>query len=319
MLVVDPGFLTTLQDSGRAGWQRFGVPAGGAMDRFALMAANALVGAPTDAAGLECALGGCALLAEEDTLVAAAGVGVTLTVGGRALPLWMAAYARPGEQIVLAPDPAAPLAAGWSYLAFAGGIAAPLVMGSRSTYLRGGFGGLHGRALQPGDRLPLGPAPAVASLMARAGSSLPARCRPAYAAQAVIAAVAGPQETAFTGQALDTFFSSEYAVTPASDRMGYRLSGPALEHASPAQADLLSEGTALGSVQVPAAGQPLVLLADRQATGGYPKIATVASMDLPLLVQSRPGEGRVRFRRVSVAEAQAGWRALAAGLRTLAG
>ena len=311
MLVIESGFLTTIQDLGRSGRERFGVPPAGAMDAFALRAANALVGNPPEAAGLECALGGCSLLAEEDALVAAAGVGYSLAVGGRAIPLWMAAFARPGERIELAAGPRA----GWGYLALAGGIATPPVLGSRATYLRGGFGGLEGRALRPGDGLPLGAVPPYARLMALAGRRLPAARLSNYAPDAPVPAVPGPQAEAFSEESLADFFSAEYAITSASDRMGYRLAGPALHHR--AGADLLSEGTATGSVQVPGDGQPVALLAERQATGGYPKIATITRAGLPLLAQRRPGEGRVRFAAVSATEAQAAWRALIAGLEEI--
>jgi antagonist of KipI len=310
MLVIDGGFLTTIQDLGRDGCEHLGVPVSGAMDRFALLAANALVGNPRGAAGLECALAGCSLLAEEETLVAATGVGFMLAVDGREVLPWTAAYVRAGEKVALRAGPRA----AWGYLAFAGGIDAPRVMGSRSTYLRGAFGGLEGRALIPGDRLALG-VPAGWDLLARAGRKLANFCLPAYGPQTEIAAIPGPQAEAFTPEALELFFSAEFTLTSGCDRMGYRLAGPKLaRHAS---AELLSEGAPLGAVQVPGDGQPIVLMADRQATGGYAKIAVVASSDLPVLAQRLPG-APVRFRRVDVAEAQARWRALLEGLEKAA-
>lgn len=309
MQILAAGFLTTVQDLGRVGFERLGVPQAGAMDRFALRAANALVGNPPGAAGLECALGGCRLLAGQELLVAAGGVGFQLWVGGRAIPLWMAAYARPYEEISLVPEGTSP---GWGYLAFSGGIGVPLVMGSRSTYLRGGFGGLEGRVLRPGDELPLGPGPDQNRLLAQAGRRLPLDRLPAYG-QSEIEVVPGPQGSAFQAEARGTFLSAEYEISPTSDRMGYRLTGPALAHSQ--GADLLSEGLALGSIQVPGNGQPLVLMADRQTTGGYPKIATVASASLPVLVQCL--RGRVRFKEVAPAEAQTRWRALVNGLNLL--
>jgi antagonist of KipI len=180
---------------------------------------------------------------------------------------------------------------------------------------------VEGRAVLAGDLLPLGTSN-CADLFARAGTSLPPAARPPYAlasraeAQATtLDAIPGPQQDAFTPAALRTFYESEYTITAQSDRMGYRLEGPPLEHAAPA--DILSEGIVAGSVQVPADGRPILLLADRQTTGGYTKIAVLASASLPLLVHCPPGEGRVRFRRVSVEQAQANWRSLLARLERI--
>ncbi len=317
--VLEPGFLTTLQDLGRVGYERAGVPVSGAMDRVALMAANALVGNanlpllarhPPGAAGLEAALAGPVLLAGAECLVAAAGRGFSLEVGERTLPLWMAAWVRAGETVALRAE----AAGGWGYLAVSGGFDLPPVMGSRSTYLRGGFGGLAGRALQEGDALPLGtPALPPGELYARAGRELPPELRPAYSEAPTLDVVLGPQDGMFSAAGIQTFLGQEYALTPACDHMGYRLAGPRLEHA--AGADILSEGIPLGAVQVPGDGQPIVLMADRQTAGGYPKIAVLASASLPLLAQCSPGRGKVRFRVVTVVEAQAQWRNLIRQLR----
>jgi antagonist of KipI len=304
--VLIPGPLTTVQDLGRAGYERYGVPPSGAMDWFALWAANRLVGNPPGAAGLEFSLGGPDLRAGSDCLVAAAGVGYDLFIQGRRVGLWRAALVWAGEVIHLEPLPGA----GWGCLAIAGGIDLPPVMGSRSTYLRGGFGGLDGRALQPGDRLPGGGLPAGAKR--RAGRRLAAAYRPAYAAQVSLPVVLGPQLEVFGEAGAETLLGGEFAVSPTSDRMGYRLAGPGITHlGSP---DLLSEGIAPGSVQVPADGQPIVLMSDRPTAGGYPKIATLARVGLPLLAQAMPGVGKVRFAAVSVAEAQARLRNLVDGI-----
>jgi len=317
LLVHEPGFLTTVQDLGREGCERFGVPVSGVMDRLALMAANALVGNPPGAAGLEFVLLGPVLEiasaprtsgvmqgfhasgSGDGCLVAAAGRGFRLEIGGRAIPLWMAAWARRGERIAL--KAAGP---GWGYLAVGGGIDVPPVMGSRSTYLRGRFGGLGGRTLQAGDVLDIGPAAGGGYELA--GRELPDELRPAYSDHPLIDVVLGPQAEAFTETGLAAFLGGEYTLTPACDRMGFRLSGPQIGHRQ--GADILSEGIPLGAVQVPGDGQPIVLMADRQTTGGYAKIAVVASASLPLLVQCPPGSGSVRFRAVSVGEAQAKWR-----------
>jgi antagonist of KipI len=264
------------------------------------MAANALVGNPPGAAGLEAALLGPVLevAGGDGCLVAAAGRGFRLEVGGRAIPLWMAAWARCGERISLRA-----VGPGWGCLAVSGGIAVPPVMGSRSTYLRGGFGGLDGRTLQTGDVLDLG-APAAGYELA--GQELPDELRPAYSDHPLIDVVLGPQAEAFTEAGLAAFLAGEYTLTPACDRMGFRLAGAHIGHRQ--GADILSEAIPLGAVQVPGDGQPIVLMADRQTTGGYAKIGVVASASLPLLVQCPPGSGSVRFRAVSVGEAQAKWR-----------
>jgi len=304
LLALQVDGLATVQDLGRHGWERFGVPVCGAMDGFALRATNGLVGNPPETAGLELALGELTLLAEDDLLLAASGRGWRFTIGGRSLPLWMAAIARRGEIIHLQPEKTA----GWVYLAVCGGIATPPILGSRSTYLRGGFGGLEGRALQPDDRLPIGPHPGLFELLKRAGNDLPPALHPAYADHILLHLIPGPQADAFDDPSWQILLTSEYQLTDACDRMGYRLCGPQLQHhTSP---DILSEGTPLGSVQVPGDGQPVILMADRQTTGGYAKIGVLASADLPLLAQCPPGFGTVRFARTTQAEAADRWRKL---------
>jgi antagonist of KipI len=311
LTVLDPGLLTTVQDLGRTGCQHLGVPVSGAMDRFAMVAANRLVGNPPAAAGLEALWLGPALRTESDCLVAAAGAGFTLEVDGRSFPLWLAVYVRRGQVLRLVAGEPGGIPGCWGYLTVAGGLDVPQVLGSRATYLRGGFGGIKGRPLQVGDVLPFG-GPPPGELAAGAGRSLVAAYRPAYGERPTLEVILGPQAGAFTPGGLAAFLEGEYAVSLVSDRMGYRLEGPPIEHGSPA--DILSEPVALGAVQVPADGQPLVLLADRQTAGGYTKIATVVSADLPVLVQSPPGEGRLHFRTTSLEAAQSRWLSLVNGL-----
>ena len=304
--VITPGFLTTIQDIGRTGYLAFGVPPSGAMDWFALHAANRLAGNLPDAAGLEFTLEAPELLAEADCLVAAAGRGFDLWVSGRWVGLWMAAWVRRGEVIQFSVRPEG----GWGYLAVAGGIATEPVLGSRATYLRGALGGLDGRALQAGDLLPVGPVRKDCIL--RAGAYLSARVQPRYSELVELLAVPGPQAEAFREAGQAVFYASAYQISPASDRVGYRLTGERVTHS--AGADLLSEGMAPGSVQVPADGQPIVMMSDRPTTGGYPKIATVGRASLPLLAQCQPGLGRVMFRQVSVQAAQQAYRCLLASI-----
>jgi antagonist of KipI len=305
--VISAGPLTTVQDQGRLGYERFGVPQSGAMDWFALWAANRLVGNLPEAAGLEFILQGPELCPAMDCLVAVAGHGFSLTVGGRRVGAWRCALVRAGELIQVTPEDLS----GWGYLAVSGGIDLPLVMGSRSTYLRGEFGGFAGRSLQPGDHLPIHPCDAV-HWQQFAGRSLPRSNRISYASQVTVAVIPGPQQAVFGEEGLNQFFSADYQVQPSSDRMGYRLSGPPVPRCIPGE--LLSEGIAPGSIQIPPDGQPVVLLSDRPATGGYAKIATVARVAIPLLVQALPGVGVVRFQPVDVAEAQQLLRNLVSGI-----
>ena len=303
--VLSPGFLTTVQDAGRFGWQRFGVSPSGAMDWFALRAANRLVDNSPGCAALEFALEGLAVRTEGDCLVAGAGRGYRLRIGGRGIGLWMAAWARGGEVIEVVAEPGG--AGGWGYLALAGGVDLPAVLGSRSTYLRAGLGGLSGRALQAADVLPTGSAD-LKRLKALAGRWLPPAFRPAYADRVTLAVMPGPQADWFDAGSQRSFYASEYTVSAASDRMGYRLEGASLHLNNPSE--LLSEGMPVGSVQVASGGQPMVMMSDHGTTGGYPKIAVVSTADLPLLAQVSLGSGRVRFRAVGLDEAQGAYRSM---------
>ncbi len=305
--VLDPGFQTSVQDLGRRGYERFGVPAAGAMDRFALMAANRLAGNPLEAAGLEAAGQGPTLRAEADCVVAAGGPGFWLEVDGVRLPGWMSALARRGVVVRLGGGGA------WGYLAVSGGIDTPPLMGSRATWLRGGVGGLAGRALQKGDVLPVGRLQTEIPLQLLAGRSLPAQHRPPYSPNPRVEVILGPQLSYFDQAGVEIFLNSEYALSLQSDRMGLRLSGPGVAWRAGA-GELLSEGMPLGAVQIPPDGQPIVLMADRQTTGGYPKIGVVSSADLPLLAQCEPGSSRMRFSAVSVTAAQMRWRGLVRGI-----
>lgn len=303
--VIEPGFLTTVQDLGRQGYERFGVPVSGAMDAFALRAANQLAGNPIDAAVLEFAMIGPVIQTREDCLVALTGVGFELSVtqpspkskpSTWACPAWTAVWV--SKDAVL--SPAAAGDSGWGYLAVSGGIDVPQVLGSRSTYLRGQFGGFKGRKLEAGDVVQV--LPAEGNYRSLAGRTLPLTGRPAYNSTTEVEVILGPQSDHFTRDGMETFLGSEYQVSLLSDRMGYRLAGPPIEHST--SADILTDGIALGSIQVPANGQPIVALSDRQTTGGYAKIATVISADLPVLVQCPLGKGRIRFKPTTVQAAQ---------------
>lgn len=289
--VVDGGLLTTVQDLGRVGHQRCGVPVAGAMDSFALRAANLCVGNDEDAAGLEITLAGPVLKALRDLTIAVTGADLQPTVNGCPAPLWRPVDVHAGDTVAFAGRRFGLRA----YLAVAGGIAVPLVLGSRSTYLASAFGGHHGRPLREGDHLPVGPTPAR-----RPAAVGPSVRRAAAGSTTIVRVVLGPQDDAFTEAGTRTLLSEPYVLSARSDRVGCRFEGPPVEHRS--GADIVSDGTAFGSVQVAGDGQPIVLMADRGTTGGYTKIATVVSADLWILAQAHPGD-RVRFQAVSLDEA----------------
>jgi antagonist of KipI len=304
LVVVDPGLLTTVQDLGRFGHQRVGVPPSGPMDRAAFLVANRLVGNPDAAAALECTIKGPRLEVRQAAVIAVTGAPMGFTVNGEEAPSWTAVGVRPGDVLGFQMASAGCRA----YLAVAGGIDVPLALGSRSTYLRGRLGGLGGRALQKGDILPVGP-PAPGA--GREGRTVRAALRPAYPAERECRVILGPQDDRFTAEGIRAFLEGPYAVTPQADRMGYRLKGPAITHAR--GHDIVSDGIPLGGIQVPGEGQPIVLLVDRQTTGGYTKIATVIGVDIGAIGQTRPGQ-RIRFRRVTLEEAHAALVAEAAWL-----
>ena len=304
--VIDASGLATIQDSGRKDWMRFGVPTSGVMDNFAFHAANALLGNSPDCAVVEIGMGDITFRALHDCVIAVAGFGYDLSIYLWDFPLWGSYFVRGGWTIQLHK-----LDFGmWAYLGVAGGIQVPTVLGSRSTYLRGAFGGLEGRQLQVGDISHSSPPPiALSQLAAR---TLLEDARPKYSDQPIIEIIPGPQTKYFADESMATFMSQEYTVSTTSDRMGYRLEGPPLTHRN--MTELISEGMAFGAIQVPSSGQPIVMMADGPTTGGYPKIGTVISADLPLLVQCAPNKSRIRFRETTVTKAQKKYLALMSGL-----
>jgi biotin-dependent carboxylase-like uncharacterized protein len=300
--VMEVSGLATVQDGGRDGWRRFGVPASGPMDVFAFRAANMLAGNNPEVAALEIGSGDLVLRAMYDCVIAVAGVGHNLSVSSWNYSPWSSCLVRSGWTIRLSQ-------AGfgtWSYLALAGGIEVPGILGSRSTYLRGHFGGLEGRLLRSGDVLQK--VRGVPPLIELAARSVAEEARPAYNAAPTVEVIPGPQTEHFDRQSMETFLSNPYKVSLSSDRMGYRFEGPRLE--LPRGADLTSEGLMAGAIQVPADGLPIVMMADCATAGGYPKIASVISADLPLLAQCTPGRDKVRFRSTTVEAAQQKFRKL---------
>jgi len=300
--VIESSGLATIQDLGRRGWCRFGVPVSGPMDAFAFQAANLLAGNSPDAAAIEIGGGEIELWANQDCVIATAGAGYSLSVYTWEFQLWDSCLVRVGWTIRLKKNGFGM----WAYLAVAGGLDIAPILDSRSTYLRGHFGGMGGRLLQSGDPLKVGTAklPFV-DLSAR---TLIEDARPAYGESPTVEVILGPQKEYFTDGSIETFLSSSYRISTTSDRMGYRLEGAPLTHLG--GADLISEGMNIGSIQVPADGQPIVMMADCVTTGGYPKIASVIRADLPLLAQCTPGKDSVRFRRTTVEAAQEKYRTM---------
>jgi biotin-dependent carboxylase-like uncharacterized protein len=288
---VEPGPQTTVQDLGRFGHLRSGVPPSGPVDRPSFIVANRLVGNDDGAAGLESTLVGPRFEVDGACAIAVTGAEMRVEVNGGEAPAWTTLLLRAGDVVRVGPAGAGVR----GYIAFSGGIDVPPALGSRATYLRGRLGGLEGRALRRDDVLRLHPAPArpVRRLSAPAASRAAGEPRP-------IRVVLGPQADRFTDEGIAAFLAGVYEMLPQSDRMGARLRGPRIVHAR--GHDIISDGIALGSVQVPGDGQPIVLLVDRQSTGGYTKLATVCSFDIARIGQTRPGE-RLRFQAVPVPEA----------------
>lgn len=280
--IIKPGLLTTVQDQGRWGYQGYGVGIAGAMDAFALSAANRLVGNPEEFAGLEMTIQGPTLRFQRETLFALTGADLAPRLDATPISNWAAHLAPPGSILSFGGRKSGVRA----YMAVSGGIDVPLIMGSRSTYLLGRFGGQDGRPLKARDILPMGTAPVGASRLV--GGRFPENLRPSYQKNPRLRAILGPFQDFFSEEGLATFLSTPYTITPNSDRMGYRLEGKFIARRQ--TRELITCGLANGTIQVPPNGQPILLLADRQTIGGYPIIATVIHADLPLLAQCAPGD-----------------------------
>ena len=286
------------------GQLRVGLPRSGPMDREAFVLANRLVGNPDGAAGLECTLMGPRLEFGDARWVAVTGADVPVTLDGAAQPTWTAFPVRAGAVLRIG----AARAGVRCYVAISGGVATPPVLGSRATYVRGALGGLDGRALRKGDALPLG---------APSGGGTARRVRPdripTYADEPGVDTILGPQDDRFTAAGIVALFEGPYEMLPQSDRMGARFKGPRIEHTR--GHDIISDGIALGAIQVIGDGQPIVLLVDRQTAGGYTKIGAVCSYEIARVGQLKPGQ-RLRFRPVTVAAAHAALAARRAALET---
>ena len=290
--ITMPGALTTVQDAGRFGYQKSGIGTSGVMDLESYQKANYLVGNESGEAVLEFTLFGGAMELTEDGIIAITGADMEPTLNDRPIAMNQPVPVRSGDVLAfgMAKEGCR------SYLAVAGGLDVPVVLGSRATNMKCRMGGYEGRPLKAGDEIAVGADrkdfDQIKDRRVKARQ---------YLSEITVRVVEGPQAEYFTEGGKKTFYKETYTISDQSDRMGYRMEGKKIESVS--GTDIISDGIALGSVQVPADGRPVVLLADRQTTGGYAKIATVCSFDIPKLVQGRPGD-RVRFVRISVEEAQ---------------
>jgi antagonist of KipI len=290
--VHKPGILSTLQDLGRAGYQRLGISPGGAMDAFALRLANRLVGNPEGSVGLEITLAGVELEVLRDCEVAITGADLGAHLDSKPLECWANSFARAGQHLVLSKRRRGARA----YLGVAGGFAADRVLGSGSTDLRNGWGGLQGRKLQRGDMLSVQSAVETGRRTLRGAHP---EVSIEYRSPFLLRVLEGPQAGMFSREDRRRFMAEEFRIGANSNRMGYRLEGPRLS--VPAR-EMISDAIPMGAIQVLPNGEPLLLMADRQTVGGYPKIAVLISADLPKAAQLCPGQ-RVRFQEVSLDDA----------------
>ena len=288
------GLFTTVQDYGRMGFQSQGFHVCGVMDRHSYWVANLLVDNGDREAVLEFTVCGPTLYFTSDTVICITGGDFDPKVNGDPVPMYQAVEVHKGDELEMGFCKSGT----WGYIAFAGGLDVPMVMGSRSTDLKCGFGGLEGRKIKDGDEINfLSTVKTLPNLKDRKLESVD------YSEEVVeLRVTMGPQDDYFTEEGIRTFLNSEYTVSNACDRMGYRLEGPVIEH-NEKGADIVSDGIAKGGIQVPKNGQPIVLLSDRQTVGGYTKIGTLISVDQAKLVQ-RKFPQKVRFTAVSVEEAQ---------------
>jgi len=289
--VLKPGFFTTVQDLGRYGYLRYGVPISGAMDTFSLVAANLLVANNPDDACLEITLIGPELQALTKTQIAITGGAASPKINGQHVPMWQTLEVQEGAVVSFGKMESGCRA----YLSIRGGVDTPPVLGSRSTHVRGGFGGINGRQLKTEDII----GGFDVSLL-KVGYSMPEELVPQFTGQFKARVILGPQADMFTERGITTFLSSQYKVTLEADRMGYRLEGPIIEHK--AKADIISDALLPGAVQIPKNGKPIMIMRDAQTAGGYPKIAVIITPDVSTLGQAKTND-IIEFSKITIQQA----------------
>ncbi|MBM4322684.1 MAG: biotin-dependent carboxyltransferase [Deltaproteobacteria bacterium] len=292
--VIEPGILTTIQDNGRFGFGRFGVPPSGALDPYSYRVANLLVNNHGNEACLETTLMGLKLRALGEFIISIAGGDFAPALNGEPLEMWRTHLLIEGDVIAFKKVGSGCRA----YLSIGGGFVVPEVMGSRSTYLSGKFGGLEGRPLRKGALLYRFDS---SSPLNQIGLRFPEEWIPVFEKEATLRVIPGPQDDHFTQEGFQTFCSSAYGVSPQCDRMGIRLNGPRIERRPDVEESIISEGFLPGAIQVPGDGKPIIILTEL-VTGGYTKIAAIISTDLTKAAQLKPGD-RVRFKPISIEEA----------------
>jgi biotin-dependent carboxylase-like uncharacterized protein len=292
MHIISPGLFTTIQDEGRIAYQHWGVPVSGAMDRYSLNLANALVGNPWSEACLEMTFTGPTIRFESDAWIALTGGTGQFTVDDKVIQPYASHLIKKDQTLAIGK-----ITNGIrTYLSVAGGLNVPAVMGSKSTYLRGTMGGFEGRALKAGDSIEL-----VSSHKGVSSRRLDPEFVPVFKDQSELRILPGPEVDRFSVDGIFRFLTEQYTISPQSDRMGYRLKGPAIEQTDK-KADICSSPISFGTVQVPKGGLPIIMMADRQTCGGYTRIANVISADHHLLAQLKPGD-KVGFREVNLEQA----------------
>ncbi|WP_235849042.1 MULTISPECIES: biotin-dependent carboxyltransferase family protein [Bacillaceae] len=298
--VMESGLHTTVQDLGRYGYQQYGISPAGAMDDVSYQLGNILLGNPRNAASLEITMVGPTLKALKDTIISITGANLSPSLDGKTVDMWRNILVEKGQTLRFGK----PVAGARAYLAVIGGIHVPEVMGSKSTYVKGNFGGMNGRPLAERDIVEASNVPTDYKSMTR--KKLSKDAQPSFLGK--IRVVQGPQWDHFTEGAIHDFLNSPFTITNQSDRMGYRLQGNmGIALRDQGRKEMITDPVAKGSIQVPKNGSPIILMSDRQTTGGYPKIANVISAELYKVAQRLPGE-QIVFEKVSVVEAQRQWR-----------
>lgn len=292
--VKNPGLLTTIQDIGRIGYGQYGIPVAGAMDNFSLQLANILVGNDRYEAALEITLMGPTIEFHDNLIIAITGGNITPKLNEKEIEMYSTIYVNNGDVLSFGK-----LVNGCrAYLAVSGGFDTERIMESKSTYLRGKLGGYKGRKLQMEDTLSVNIDKSHKYIGVR---RIPEDLIPVFSNQYTARVIMGPEDDRFSDDGIEAFLNSQYTLSSQCDRMGYRLNGAKIQHKD--GADIISGGITFGAVQVPGHGEPIIMMADRQTTGGYTKIANVISVDLPYLAQLKAGD-KVNFKRVTVDEAQ---------------
>jgi antagonist of KipI len=290
--IIKGGLLSTVQDTGRYGFQRYGMPAGGAMDVFSLLLANRILGNQQNAPCIETTMDGPMILFKAEAYITICGADMQPRINDKSVKNNRVIIAKPGDVLSFKG-----LRTGCrSYIAFAGGLKIEPVMGSCATYLPAGIGGFKGRKLKAGDEIELANQP-----VSLVDFSLPENLNLIDKPKSPIRIIPGPEISYFAFSSIQKLLNSDFTILPQSDRMAYRLDGvPVFPLAG--KADIISSGIPFGTIQIPADGQPIIMMADRPTTGGYPRIAVVASVDLPRLAQLKPGD-RIQFREIGLEQA----------------